>query len=231
MRGVAVDAVALRPEVARDGARERFEEEDRLVGEGAAGVEPVHRPLAGRQRRAGLRDPTMDGGAVPREGPGRPRLAPQRGERRRRGVLERGDPSDLALARADAVLGAEQGEHGGLAETAELVLDLALDLRPGRLADHHHELRGRIGAERVEGVEGHGPADRAAHIAPAHADGLRDALAAGSEKTGDLLEAGARGGHEADPPSRHDVGEAERRAAQVGSAAVRAHEQQALVSC
>jgi len=89
----------------------------------------MHRALAGRERPAGRRDPTMDGRAVSGEGTSRPRLVSQRCQRRLRGVLERGDHLDSFLARGSVDLAAEQGDDGRLAEAAELVLDLAPDLR------------------------------------------------------------------------------------------------------
>ena len=87
--------------------------------------------------------------------------------------------------------------------------------------------RRRVGVEQVDGRQRGERADLAGEIAAAHADRLRDALAALRDQAGHLLHAGARRADDADVAARHAVGEGERHAADDGGAAVGAHHQAA----
>ena len=80
-----------------------------------------------------------------------------------------------------------------------------------------------IGPEQVERGERHEPADGEAHVATAHADGLGDALALRREEHRHLLQSRAGRRYHPDAPARDEIGKAERDAAEIGGAAIRAH--------
>ena len=90
------------------------------------------------------------------------------------------------------------------------------------------DLGSRIACKCPERQARHRPADLGGEIASTHADAVRDAFAQRGESRDDGLQPGAGGGHAADPPPRHDVGEAEADATEIGRAAVRPHAQKPL---
>ena len=209
-----------RSDVGEPGAQDA----ERLVREGAPGVESPDEPLQAEHRQALVQDQRGDVGRRRAELDGRRRGAARQGDRRARRVLERRrDVPGLVAPRR----GAHEHRDARLRELPDPRAEPPERRGAGWLADDADDARVGIGVERRERRLQHEPADLVGEVAPAHTDRVRDALTSSGDVAGDFLEPRARGRGDADPAPRHGVGEAERHAANDRGAAVGSHQEQA----
>ena len=143
------------------------------------------------------------------------------------GLLERVGQVDLALVRL-GLLADEDGDDR-LGALLEQIDDLVADLGRGRLRDDADDVGGLMVLERHDGVLHRHGADLLVEVAAAGADGVHAAAAQAVDHARDLLDARAGGAHDADVAGIDDVREGDGHARDDAGAAVRSHEEEALL--
>ena len=208
-----------------DSAERLAEQEQRLVAEGAAAVEPADVALA--RRRAAAAPPARGAGrAAASAAPPPPASA----------TASRAASSSVRTGwtfgrRTRAGVGAEEIDHDRLAGRA----------RPRPAPARRPRGRAAWRSGRSTLVAGSAasasrpcsmvmPPTSALQVVAAGADRLRDALAPAIDQAGHLLQPGAGRRDGADLAAAHHVGEAERDAADDRRAAVRPHHQQVVLA-
>ena len=119
----------------------------------------------------------------------------------------------------------ERGPVDRLAQPGGIRLEVGEHLGCRRLGDDDDRRRLRVGGEGGERLLRRAGGDLGRQVTAADAEAVADPDPGGVEQAHDLLGARAGGRDEADRPRPHDVGEAERDAADDGRAAVGAHDE------